>query len=153
MIHDSGRRTAHAGPDDREAQREVDHAPILFIVEDDGSTLSLLRDVAIDGGWEPHGFTCLADFRAAVDHAPPDVIILDDDLPDGRGGDLARELRADARLRDVPVVVCTAAHPMRVAEINGWAPVIQKPFDLAEVDRFLDAAARQRGRGQGQAAG
>jgi DNA-binding response OmpR family regulator len=154
LMHDSGGRTAGAPRTRRDAGNGRHRAPIVLIVEDDGSTLSLLRDVAVDAGWEPHGFTHLADFRAAYARtARPDLVILDDDLPDGRGGDLARELRADPRMRDVPVVVCTAAHPMRVAEITGWAPVIQKPFDLDQLESFLDAAARHGRREDGWAAG
>ena len=127
--------------------------PLLHIVEDDGSTLLLLEDVARDAGWAVAGFTRLRDFRTAVEAETPDLVILDDDLPDGRGGDLARELRAHERMRHVPLVVCTAAHPMRQAEITGWAPVIPKPFDLAQIDELLQAAAGRRSADQGQAAG
>ncbi len=127
--------------------------PLLHIVEDDGSTLLLLEDVARDSGWAVTGFTRLRDFRGAIERETPDLIILDDDLPDGRGGDFARELRAHERLRDVPLVVCTAAHPMRQAEITSWAPVIPKPFDLAQIDELLHAAARARRGNHGQAAG
>ena len=50
----------------------------------------------------------------------------------------------DRRLRDVPVLVCTAAHPTRQAEIGAWVPVVSKPFDLGEIERILDAVARRR---------
>lgn len=127
--------------------------PLLHIVEDDGSTLVLLEDVARDAGWAVAGFTRLRDFRSAVERETPDLVILDDDLPDGRGGDVARELRAHDRMRHVPLVVCTAAHPMRQAEITSWAPVISKPFDLAQIDDLLEAAAARRSADRGQAAG
>ena len=65
-------------------------------------------------------------------------------FPDGRGGDLARELHADDRLAGVPILVCTAAHPMRQAEIGAWAPVVSKPFDVAQVEAFLAAADRRQ---------
>ena len=119
--------------------------PVLFAVEDDPSTLELLRDVAVHAGWALHGFTQLADFERAVAHHVPDFVILDDDLPDGRGGDRARELRLDRRLCDVPVLVCTAAAPKRQAEIGAWAPVVSKPFALGEIERVLQDAARRRG--------
>ncbi len=45
-------------------------------------------------------------------------------------------------LADVPLVVWTAAHPTRQAEIGTWAPVISKPFKLTEIDAFLAAATR-----------
>ena len=119
--------------------------PVLFAVEDDPSTLELLRDVAVHAGWSLRGFTQLADFERAVAQRVPDLVILDDDLPDGRGGDRARELRRDRRLRDVPVLVCTAATPTRQAEIGAWVPVVSKPFALGEIERVLKDAARRRG--------
>jgi DNA-binding response OmpR family regulator len=114
--------------------------PVVFVVDDDTATLELLSEVAREAGWEARGFTRLAALRAAIATAPPNLLILDDDLPDGRGGDLARELRGDPRLAGVPLLVCTAAHPMRQAQIGAWAPVVAKPFDLAEIERFLHAA-------------
>ena len=127
--------------------------PLLHVVEDDGSTLQLLEDVARDAGWDVTGFTRLADFRAELQHRRPDLIVLDDDLPDGRGGDVARVLNDSERLRDVPVVVCTAATPMRQAEITAWAPVISKPFDLSQFEELLDAASSNDRQESGRAAG
>lgn len=115
--------------------------PMLFVVDDDPATLELLCEIARDAEWVAHGFTRLFDVRASLELVKPTLLILDDDLPDGRGGDLARLLREDQRTSDVPVLVCTAAHPRRVAEIGAWAPVITKPFDLAEIEAFLGAAA------------
>ena len=117
-------------------------APAVFIVDDDPLTLELLSEVAYDAGWTVHRFTRLQEVRRRLDVESPTLLILDDDLPDGRGGDLARELRRNERLADTPVLVCTAAQPIRQAEIGSWAPVVSKPFDLAEIDAFLDASAR-----------
>jgi CheY-like chemotaxis protein len=83
----------------------------------------------------------------------PDLVILDDDLPDGRGGDRARELRRDRRLRNVPVFVCTAASLRRQAEIGAWVPVVSKPFDLGDIERILDAVAQRRSSPVHRAAG
>lgn len=116
--------------------------PILFAVDDDVGTLELVCDIAQEAGWVAFGFTRLAELMAALDQRRPRVLILDDDLVDGRGGDLARTLREDPRMADVTLLVCTAAHPMRLAEIGAWAPVISKPFDLLEIERFLEAAGR-----------
>ena len=117
--------------------------PVLFVVDDDPATLELLCEIGRDAGWVTRGFTRLLELRRSLDHARPELLILDDDLPDGRGGDLARELRDDERMADLPTLVCTAAHPLRQAEINAWAPVMSKPFDLDEMEGFLGAAARR----------
>lgn len=131
-------------PHDTLMERELvadDAAPLLFVVDDDEATLQLVRDVAADAGWNARGFTRLHDLRAALHRRRPTLIILDDDLPDGRGGDLARELGSDPRTTHLPLLVCTAAPPMRQAEIGRWAPVISKPFDLDDIERYFAAAA------------
>lgn len=126
---------ANASVDGRRKRR-----PCVFVVDDDIAALSLLCEVALEAGWEARGFSRLAELRRAIDEQPPSLLILDDELPDGRGGDLARELREHRRLQGIPVVVCTAAHPMRRAEIGDWAPVVAKPFDLASIERLLESA-------------
>ena len=137
------KRTDVRGRSSSAARR--DPRPVLFAVEDDEPTLELIRDLATDAGWAARGFSQLSEFELAVAERVPDLVILDDDLPDGRGGDRARELRSDRRLHGVPVLVCTAAHSTRQAEIGAWVPVVSKPFDLGEIERILDAVARRRG--------
>lgn len=121
------------------------HRPVVFVVDDDLTTLELLCDIARDAGWLAKGFTRLDELRRSLNVGTPTLLILDDDLPDGRGGDLARELHQDERMADVPILVCTAAHPMRQAEIGAWALVVSKPFDLSQIDAFLGAAADRHG--------
>jgi DNA-binding response OmpR family regulator len=136
-------RVVHA-LDRQDASQQAAQGNVLFVVDDDVLTLELLCEIAQDLGWVAYGFTRLSELMPALDQRPPTVLILDDDLVDGRGGDLARDLREDPRMEDVTLLVCTAAHPMRAAEIGSWAPVISKPFDLVEMEGFLQAAARNR---------
>jgi two-component system nitrogen regulation response regulator GlnG len=124
--------------------------PELFVVDDDTATLELLCEIGRDAGWDARGFTLLSELRHALRDTKPALLIIDDDLPDGRGGDLARELQGDTRTATVPTLVCTAAHPIRQAEIGSWAPVMSKPFEIAELETYLDAAAaRERGSSAG----
>ena len=71
-----------------------------------------------DAGWEAHGFSRLASCGRRSSRRVPTLLILDDDLPDGRGGDFVRELRTHPRTADLPLLVCTAAHHVRRAEIG-----------------------------------
>ena len=130
----------------QDASLKDSRGPVLFAVDDDVLTLELLCEIAQEAGWSAFGFTRLGEVQAALDERRPRVLILDDDLVDGRGGDLARDLREDPRMADLTLLVCTAAHPMRVAEIGAWAPVISKPFDLGEIEGFLEAAGRREPR-------
>jgi DNA-binding response OmpR family regulator len=120
-------------------------APVLFVVDDDVGTLELLCEVARDSGWHSVGFTHLAPLRAALGRRRPTSLIIDDDLPDGRGGDLVRDIRNDPQLENIPLLVCTAAPQRRQEELGSWAPVVAKPFDLEEIEAFLADAARTNG--------
>lgn len=130
-------RDADAAPEPRTPGSA---APVLYVVDDDVATLELLREIAIDAGWEARGFTRLGALRNALGRETPALLVLDDDLPDGRGGDLAREVRQDPRLAELPLIVCTAAHSARQAEIMTWAPVLSKPFDLGQIEHYFEAA-------------
>lgn len=118
--------------------------PPAYVVEDDVMMLRLLSEVAASVGLEPLAFTRLSSVRRALRDRLPAVLLLDDDLPDGRGADLLRELRADPRARHVEVIVCTSAGAARRQEIERLAPVIAKPFPLAEVEDALRAVAHRR---------
>jgi DNA-binding response OmpR family regulator len=114
--------------------------PRAFVIEDDVQTLALLSDLAEMCGFEPVAFTRLSSARKALRERAPTVMVVDDDLPDGSGGDLVREVQANPRTSHVRIVFCTAAGPSRRREIAQLAPVIEKPFRLREIERALQEA-------------
>jgi CheY-like chemotaxis protein len=130
---------------DRRRAGQPRRARLAYVVDDDPAALALMCEIAEDAGWSCRGFSRLGELRAGMRDERPDVLILDDDLPDGSGGDLARDLRQNPTTSRLPVVVCTGAHPIRRAEITSWAPVVAKPFRIEELERFLDAARRRAG--------
>jgi DNA-binding response OmpR family regulator len=115
--------------------------PRAFVIEDDVHTLSLLTDLVASSGLEPLPFTRISSARRALSERVPSVMVVDDELPDGRGAELVRELRADPRARHVKVVFCTAAEPARRREIAHLGPVIAKPFRLNDIERALAEVA------------
>ena len=104
-----------------------------------------------------------SDPRAAISAAEefkPDLILLDVMMPGLDGGDLAACLRANPKLKAVPIVFLTAAVTKVEVEamdgrIGGW-PILAKPFVLPEVvaclkhhlsggPRFLELESRGAG--------
>lgn len=121
-----------------------DAPPPVFVVEDDVGMLRLLSELAASAGLQPLAFTRLSTARRALRERPPAVLLVDDDLPDGRGADLVSELRQDPRTRHVRAIVCTGADPDRRRQISRIAPVIAKPFSPREVEDALRGAVGQR---------
>jgi PAS domain S-box-containing protein len=72
----------------------------------------------------------------------PDAILLDVDLPDGDGGELLAELKADPETADIPVLVVTADARRSQEErvlAAGAAAYAAKPIDVRRFMRTLDS--------------
>jgi two-component system, cell cycle response regulator DivK len=120
----------------------------ILIVEDNELNLKLLNDIL-----EVHGYmTILGGMGAvAIDLARqyhPDLILLDIRLPGITGTELAGHLKADAEMREIPIVAITAfAMPgerTRILE-SGCDDYMPKPINVREflelIERYTDATA------------
>jgi two-component system OmpR family response regulator len=116
----------------------------VLLVEDDEMLGQAVRDHLVAEGLAVDWMTRLD----GADHArlttPYDVILLDLNLPDGRGLDFLRRLRSS---RDrTPVMILTAMDQlsMRIEGLNSGADdYLIKPFDLAELVARLGAVSRR----------
>jgi CheY-like chemotaxis protein len=105
----------------REVFREASVPNQVEVVEDGERALAYLRGEPPYAGREP-----------------PDLLLLDLNLPRKDGREVLQELRADARLRLTPVIVLTTSATERdIAESYDMAvnAYLTKPVDL---DEFVD---------------
>jgi diguanylate cyclase (GGDEF)-like protein len=111
--------------------------PFALIVEDDRDIAALFRHVLDIAGYQTeivlHG-------REAVNRlksAQPDIVLLDLNLPGVSGEKILEGMRADLRLKDVPVVVVTAHS--RVADNLPVEPdlVLLKPVNLGQLSNLV----------------
>ena len=67
----------------------------------------------------------------------PDLIILDLEMPDMYGGDIARMLKEDPGTKDIPVMFLTSMFPKEDEEKGGRAiaghVLFAKPYDINEL--------------------
>lgn len=115
----------------------------VLVVEDDPRIALLLLDYLRSEGFEAHS---LADGQLAlseIEHAPPDLLILDLNLPGLDGVSICRAVRA---FSDLPVLMVTA----RVDELDrllglnsGADDYVCKPFSPREVMARVHALLRR----------
>jgi DNA-binding response OmpR family regulator len=116
----------------------------ILILEDDAA---LCRGVALALKRAEREFALcfsLAEAKAALREASPDLFILDVNLPDGSGLDFCSELRAAGRA--APILMLTANDTeldMVTGLESGADDYVAKPFSLAVLRARVDALARR----------
>jgi len=109
---------------------------IVLVVEDDRPIGELLAGVINEEeGYRAIHLTRPTEVLHTLEQVKPDLLVLDVGLPEMSGFELYDRLRADARLRTVPVIFETAVSREQGAEFRkrGIHRVLQKPFDLNEL--------------------
>jgi diguanylate cyclase (GGDEF)-like protein len=119
-------------------------SPTVLIADDSLVIRAVVRD-----GLENEGYRVVeaVDGLAAVElcrEDPPDVVLLDIEMPGLDGYQVLTELKGDAELRDIPVVFLTSRDTMNdvVAGLRGGAhDYLRKPFEGAELLARVAAAS------------
>ena len=88
-----------------------------------------------------------AGHRARAPSTQPDLILLDLHLPDIDGEEVLRRLRADERMRDIPVIILSAdATPAQLERLQGTrAPRTTSPSRSSWSDSSRPSSARSAG--------
>ena len=110
--------------------------PLVLVVEDDPALgdvmLTALKDDGLDAKLAHDGDEAMRD----VDDLSPSVMVLDLMMPKRDGFSVLRELRADGRISNIPVIVVTAIFGMSerlYATELGAADYVTKPFELDDL--------------------
>ena len=114
----------------------MSHRPLILAVEDEARNAALLRAVLEPAGYRLAVVGSLAEARAWLTVAHPNLVLLDIGLPDGSGLELARELRATTATSRVPVIVASArvlATDHEAATAAGCDAFLAKPLRIAEL--------------------
>jgi two-component system OmpR family response regulator len=116
----------------------------ILLIEDDPGLGNAVRDQIAAEGHMPDLAPTLSYARDLLATMPYDLILLDLGLPDGRGIDFLRALRAKGSA--TPVMILTAHDRIteRIEGLNAGADdYMVKPFDLAELSARIAAVARR----------
>jgi two-component system, OmpR family, phosphate regulon response regulator PhoB len=118
----------------------------ILIVEDEPAIAELVELHCKHAGFTAIVVHAVLDARDVVDDQLPDLIVLDWMLPDKPGIDFARELRADARTKDLPILMLTAraAEDDKVRGLEvGADDYVTKPFSPKELMARIKALLRR----------
>jgi CheY-like chemotaxis protein len=129
-----------AGPDAAESDSAPADAAEVLVVDDEADMRDYLRSLLVPN----YRVTTAATGADALDRLrddPPDHVISDVAMPEMDGIDLCRRIRADDRLRPLPVLLLTGRQEAetRLSGIEAGADAyVPKPFDPAELEARVE---------------
>ena len=82
----------------------------VLVIDDEPDVVRLIVKVLSGRGHVVQIARDGASALARVKHEPPDVILIDSDLPKIDGNEVCRRIKADPATRDIPVVMMTSAY-------------------------------------------
>ena len=121
--------------------------PNILVVEDEPAILELLKINLVDAGYEVREAGDAETANALLKEALPDLVLLDWMLPGQSGLAFAKQLRADPRTKELPVIMVTARtdEADRVAGLEAWVDdYVTKPFSPRELKARIKSVLRRR---------
>jgi two-component system, sensor histidine kinase and response regulator len=114
----------------------------IMVVDDNPANLKLLEDMLRQQGHEVRSFPLGRLALASAIKKPPDLLLLDINMPEMNGYELCARLKSIAELRDIPVIFLSAlneAEDKVKAFRSGAVDYISKPFQFEEVHARVKA--------------
>jgi CheY-like chemotaxis protein len=109
----------------------------ILVVDDIPENVELLFQLLTKRGYTVRRAGNGEDALRSAREEPPDLILLDIDMPDISGYEVATRLKQDARLAEIPIIFLssfTEARDKVRAFASGGVDYVTKPFQFDEVD-------------------
>ena len=102
----------------------------VLVIDDEPDEVRLIVKVLSGRGHVVQVARDGASALARVKHEPPDVILLDSDLPKIDGAEVCRRIKGDAGTTDIPIVMMTSSY-IDIYDVNadgGPEAFVVRPF-------------------------
>ena len=114
----------------------------VFVFDDNPDILELCTIILEDAGYEIRTSITSNDIIGQVSAYMPDIIFMDNWLPDVGGIDATKSLKNDLVLKNIPVIYFSANNDVKaLAEQAGADDYLSKPFDIQELERIVSKYA------------
>jgi len=146
ILPDSPVAPAQAKPEDvPPLAAESNGAPTVLVVDDDPAARDLLSTNLKDAGYRLVHAASGEEALSLARKLRPDAITLDVMMPKPDGWEVLNALKADAELRDIPVVMVTMLSDRGIGLSLGAVDVLTKPVDRARLTALIHSLVRRDG--------
>jgi DNA-binding response OmpR family regulator len=108
----------------------------ILIVDDEPNLALVLADVLADAGYDPHTIDNGRDALETARRDPPDLMLLDVQMPGLDGFEVAARLKSDPATAAIPIIMLSAMEGRGARVIglqSGAEEYLAKPFDRVEL--------------------
>ncbi|MEC4806645.1 MAG: EAL domain-containing protein [Jaaginema sp. PMC 1080.18] len=108
----------------------------ILIVDDIAANVRLLAELLTKNDYKVRGVTNGTAALKAIEAQPPDLVLLDINMPNISGYEVCKTLKADVKTNHIVVIFISALDEVldKVEAFNvGGSDYITKPFDVAEI--------------------
>jgi DNA-binding response OmpR family regulator len=113
----------------------------VMIFDDDTDLLEVCGIVLRSKNYEVIGMNKCNDILKAVRSFSPNVILMDNWIPDAGGVNATQQLKKDLILKTIPVIFFSANdHVEKLAKEAGADFFLQKPFEIDELESVVSKA-------------
>lgn len=119
----------------------------VFILEDDADIVRIVSDILSPEGYSVSSSASAKTGLKKIEANPPDLILLDIRLPDTDGFEVCRLIKAQSKLKHIPIIIISA----KTDEFDvvtglelGAEDYVKKPFQRRELLARIKAALRRK---------
>jgi two-component system cell cycle response regulator DivK len=113
----------------------------ILICDDDSDILSICQFILGEIGLEVHTRTDCNNIISVVDEIRPDVILMDNWIPDTGGIIATRTLKQHPEFKKIPVIYFSANTDIKLlASEAGADSYLAKPFDISDLEKAIASA-------------
>lgn len=110
----------------------------VFVFDDNADILELCTIILEDAGYEIKTSSTSNNIIEQVTEYTPDIIFMDNWLPDVGGIEATRELKKHEVLNTIPVIYFSANNDVKsLAQEAGADGYLSKPFDIQELEDII----------------
>ena len=115
------------------------HNKKIIIFDDDEDILSICSFILEEQGWVVSAFADCNNIIEKVSDIMPDVILMDNWIPDDGGIIATQKLKQNETLKSIPIIYFSANSDIELlANHAGAESYLAKPFDLEELERVIN---------------
>lgn len=112
----------------------------IIIFDDDEDILSICSFILEERGWTVNAYSDCNNIIEKVSAVLPDVILMDNWIPDDGGIIATQKLKQNEELKSIPIIYFSANSDIELlANHAGAETYLAKPFDLEELERVINS--------------